>query len=99
MQLAPGVYAERGSGELGDLDDYGSYVGLCVDVQRYDEDHPGDTDAGESSMSTFAAPAEGQRAARALPTNGTSHPADCRAPEGLSASPLAGGPSVLAHIP
>lgn len=41
VQLAPGVYAERGSEELGDLDDYHSYVGLCVDVQRYDEDHPG----------------------------------------------------------
>ena len=42
VQLAPGVYAERNtSGDLGTLDDYRSYVGLCVDGQRYAEEHPG----------------------------------------------------------
>lgn len=42
VQLAPGVYAEQStSGDLGTLHDYRSYVGLCVDVQRYAEEHPG----------------------------------------------------------
>lgn len=42
VQLAPGVYAERGSlPSLGDLDDYSAYVGLCSDVIRYAELHPG----------------------------------------------------------
>jgi len=42
VQLAPGVYAERGvSPDLGALDDYGDYAGLCPDVKRYYADHPG----------------------------------------------------------
>jgi hypothetical protein len=41
-QLAPGVYAERGSSpELGTLEDYSTYVSLCVDVNRYFTVHPG----------------------------------------------------------
>jgi hypothetical protein len=42
VQLAPGVYTERStSGDLGTLEDYSAYVGLCVDVKRYAELHPG----------------------------------------------------------
>jgi hypothetical protein len=42
VQLAPGVYAERGlSPDLGTLEDYTSYVGLCADVNRYFKVHPG----------------------------------------------------------
>lgn len=42
VHLAPGVYTERStSGDLGTLDDYSSYVGLCVDVNRYRQLHPG----------------------------------------------------------
>lgn len=42
VQLAPGVYAEPpASGELGELDDYSAYLGLCADVKRYAEEHPG----------------------------------------------------------
>lgn len=42
VQLAPGVYAEpSASGELGTLEDYSSYLGLCVDVKRYSREHPG----------------------------------------------------------
>lgn len=39
VQLAPGVYAEPPAS--GELDDYSSYLGLCVDVKRYAEVHPG----------------------------------------------------------
>ncbi|HZA16608.1 MAG TPA: hypothetical protein VE645_06900 [Pseudonocardiaceae bacterium] len=42
VQLAPGVYAERGSSpDLGTLDDYSLYVGWCTDVKRYADVHPG----------------------------------------------------------
>jgi hypothetical protein len=42
VQLAPGVYAERGSySDLGTLDDYTSYAGLCADVKRYHQTHTG----------------------------------------------------------
>ncbi|MCA1706230.1 MAG: hypothetical protein LC808_24385 [Actinobacteria bacterium] len=42
VQLAPGVYAERGSSsDLGTLDDYSLYVGWCSDVKRYTDVHPG----------------------------------------------------------
>jgi hypothetical protein len=42
VQLAPGVYAERGSyADLETLDDYTSYAGLCADVKRYSQTHPG----------------------------------------------------------
>lgn len=42
VQLALGVYSERGSSpDLGTLEDYNSYVGLCSDVKRYSQVHPG----------------------------------------------------------
>lgn len=42
VQLAPGVYAEPpASGELGELDDYSAYLGLCADAERYAKEHPG----------------------------------------------------------
>jgi len=42
VQLAPGVYAERGSyPDLGTLEDYTAYAGLCADVKRYSQKHPG----------------------------------------------------------
>jgi predicted small lipoprotein YifL len=42
VQLAPGVYAEPpASGEIGTLDDYTSYFGLCVDTNRYRQAHGG----------------------------------------------------------
>lgn len=42
VQLAPGVYAERGSSpDLGTLDDYSLYVGWCTDVKRYADVRPG----------------------------------------------------------
>jgi hypothetical protein len=42
VQLAPGVYAERGSSsDLGTLDDYSLYVGWCTDVKRYADVYPG----------------------------------------------------------
>ena len=49
VQLAPGVYAERGSSsDLGTLDDYSLYVGWCTDVKRYADVYPVDTPAGNS---------------------------------------------------
>jgi hypothetical protein len=39
--LTPGVYAERGAGALGTLDDYAGYVGACADVKQYAALHPG----------------------------------------------------------
>jgi hypothetical protein len=43
VELAPGIYSERSnnSPDLGTLEDYSSYVGLCVDVNRYSKLHPG----------------------------------------------------------
>jgi hypothetical protein len=42
VQLAPGVYAEpSATGELGTLEDYTTYFGLCVDTKRYSREHPG----------------------------------------------------------
>lgn len=42
VQLASGVYAERGSSpDLGTLDDYTLYVGWCTDVKRYADVRPG----------------------------------------------------------
>jgi serine/threonine protein kinase len=42
VQLAPGIYAERGSSpDLGTLEDYSSYYGLCFDVKQYAKVHPG----------------------------------------------------------
>jgi hypothetical protein len=41
VELAPGVYAERGVGPLGTREDYAGYVGLCADVQQYSAVYPG----------------------------------------------------------
>ncbi|GGU59504.1 hypothetical protein [Lentzea flava] len=42
VQLAPGVYAEPpADGNLGSVEDYSSYLGLCVDVNRQAEKYPG----------------------------------------------------------
>lgn len=42
VELAPGVYSERGANpDLGTLADYSTYVGLCTDVMRYEVSHPG----------------------------------------------------------
>jgi hypothetical protein len=42
VQLAPAIYSERGSSpDLGTLDDYSSYYGLCFDVKQYAKVHPG----------------------------------------------------------
>jgi serine/threonine protein kinase/GAF domain-containing protein len=42
VQLAPGIYSERGSSpDLGTLEDYSSYYGLCFDVKQYAKVHPG----------------------------------------------------------
>jgi hypothetical protein len=42
VQLAPGIYSERGSSpDLGTLENYSSYVGLCFDAKRYSQVHPG----------------------------------------------------------
>jgi hypothetical protein len=39
VELAPGVYANRGPGPLGNLDDYPAVFGRCVDVNRYSRSH------------------------------------------------------------
>lgn len=57
VQLAPGVYAERGSSsDLGTLDDYSLYVGWCSDVKRYTECTPVDTPAGNSGRAALRGP-------------------------------------------
>jgi len=33
--LAPGIYASRGNGPLGDIPDYTGIYGLCVDVNQF----------------------------------------------------------------
>lgn len=35
--LAPGIYAARGNGPLGDIPDYTAVYGLCVDVNQFTE--------------------------------------------------------------
>lgn len=35
VQLAPGIYAERGVGELGVPEDYTGVYGLCADFNQY----------------------------------------------------------------
>jgi hypothetical protein len=39
VQLAPGIYAKRGAGELGVLEDYTGVAGLCADFNQYLRDH------------------------------------------------------------
>lgn len=39
VELAPGVWAERGEGALGELDDYTHVVGSCADVNQYVDVH------------------------------------------------------------
>src|SRR5882724_650857 len=45
VELAPGVYADRGQGTLSSIDDYASTFGFCVDWNRFRKEHP---DAGGS---------------------------------------------------
>ena len=39
VELAPGVYADRGPGALGSLDDYTAVFGDCAAVNRYAQSH------------------------------------------------------------
>jgi hypothetical protein len=39
VELAPGVYADRGAGPLGAVDDYTAVFGRCADVNRYARSH------------------------------------------------------------
>lgn len=36
VEVAPGIYAARGSGEIGEASDYTSVVGLCADVRQFE---------------------------------------------------------------
>lgn len=36
VELAPHIYASRGTGELGIADDYTHIYGLCVDVSQFE---------------------------------------------------------------
>jgi len=39
VELAPGVYANRRPGPIGNLDDYPAVFGRCADVNRYPQSH------------------------------------------------------------
>jgi hypothetical protein len=39
VELAPGVYANRGSGPLGSVDDYTAVFGECASINRYAQSH------------------------------------------------------------
>jgi hypothetical protein len=39
VELAPGVYAEKGQGPVGPADRYTTVVGLCADVNAYEQVH------------------------------------------------------------
>lgn len=39
VQLAPGIWANRGAGPLGTVDDYGGVVGLCADFHQFEKTH------------------------------------------------------------
>ena len=41
VELDAGVYAEKGAGPVGNASLYTSILGLCVDVNRYEQTHPG----------------------------------------------------------
>jgi hypothetical protein len=40
VEVASGVYANRGKGALGSVDDYTSTFGLCADWNRFRREHP-----------------------------------------------------------
>jgi hypothetical protein len=39
VELAPGVYAEKGQGPVGPADRYTTIIGLCADVNAYEQVH------------------------------------------------------------